>query len=168
MKKIILLSAFILICNEGFTQNSKGQAVYDQIIKEVMAHAESKLLKDSIALYTFAFQIEVKKVKDSTLVTSITVNDSIANVIFPNYDFLRKQNYKPFISRAKRATLVIPFGLVLVNYSPNKIVDKSITVKGLADTINKIFNYNQKENTDTEHFIYLRPMVMYVDKAVYD
>lgn len=168
MKKIILLSAFFLICHQGITQNSKGQAVYDQIVKEVMANTNSKLLKDSIALYTFAFQIEVKKVKDSTLVTSITVNDSIANVIFPNYDFLRKKNYAPYISKAKRATLIIPFGLVVVNYSPDKIVDKTITVKGLADTINKMFNYNQKDDTDTEHFIYLRPITMYVDKAVYN
>ena len=168
MKKIILLSAFFFICHEGFTQNTKGQAVYDQITKEVMEHSQSKLLKDSIALYTFAFQIEVKKVKDSTLVTSITVNDSIAKVIFPNYDFLRKKNYASFISKAKRATLIIPFGLVVLNYSPDKIVDKTITVKGLADTINKLFNYNQKENTDTENFIYLRPLIIYVDKTVYN
>jgi hypothetical protein len=169
MKKIILFFATFFICYNGFAQNDKGKDSYLQIRLALVRHLESNMLKDSIALYTFAFQIEVKKIKDSTLITSITVNDSIANIIYPNYDFLRKINYAPFISKAKQATLVIPVALVITNYnSPTKTVDTTIPIIDLADRISKMFNYNQKEDSDTEHFIYLRPCVIYHDKAVYD
>ncbi|WEK21616.1 MAG: hypothetical protein P0Y49_10755 [Candidatus Pedobacter colombiensis] len=152
----------------SFAQNSNRQAVIDNIRKEYMDNSKTDLLKDSIALYTFAIQIAVKKVKDSSIVTSIVVNDSIANTILPDHNFLRKINYAVFMSKVKRATIVIPFGFIVAHYHAKTWPERKITIDDLGSKIYKLFNYDLQKDTPTESFIYLSPFVTYADKSVYD
>lgn len=61
-----------------------------------------KHLKDSVALYSFAIELNVVKHKDSTLVKTINVNDSIAKVLYKDFDFLKYINFSSILKEKRK------------------------------------------------------------------
>lgn len=75
MKQAIII--LILFC--GIRTVSYGQGDYSPSIFRKISigiNSDADKLKDSIAFYSFAYKLVIKKYKDSTVVTDITVNDS--------------------------------------------------------------------------------------------
>lgn len=128
-------------------------------------------LKDSVALYTFAIELNVVKQKDSTLVKSINVNDSIAKVLYKDFDFLKYINFSSVLKEKKEAILVIPVAIQIAWVNKPTTATAMLKV-GNGEILNRIaamFNLDYKrKKTKTEHFIYLTPILHLTGTIVYD
>lgn len=102
------------------------------------------------------------------VVSRVSFNDIIAKVIFKDINLLKKINYIPFLTNKTNAVINIPVAYIVANYKANDLSEKKISLIGLQDNLYKLFNCTKNENCNTENNIYLKPMVITADKAVYD
>lgn len=166
MNKLYLIVLCLFVSNVAWAQNKAVENLSIEIAKNLQPNVSK--LKDSIAFYSFAFQIEIKKVKKSTVVEKITVNDSIAHVIFPDYTFLEKLDYRTLLMKSKRITLIVPVGLIIANFDSKKIPDYKISLIDFPRRIHNLFNSEFRKMKDLSNFIYMSPNIIIVDKAIYD
>ncbi|MGN8059404.1 hypothetical protein ACTJKN_24200 [Pedobacter sp. 22163] len=168
-KKMAVTIFTILFSISYFTsvaQNNNRDRLVNQIRKGLIIDITN--LKDSIAFYSFSIKIELKKNKTSVVARNISLNDSIAAKIISDYTFLKQINYSPIVGNAKQNFLLIPIGVIIANYEENRIYPHKIPVEDLADKINKLFNYDSRINNRIENYLYLNPIIIYVDKAIYN
>lgn len=130
-----------------------------------------KHLKDSVALYSFAIELNVVKHKDSTLVKTINVNDSIAKVLYKDFDFLKYINFSSILKEKKEAILVLPVAIQIawVNKPTTATAMLKVGNGEILDRIAAMFNLDLKrKKTKTDHFIYLTPILHLTGTIVYD
>lgn len=128
-------------------------------------------LKDSVALYSFAIELNVVKHKDSTLVKTINVNDSISKVLFKDFDFLKYINFSSVLKEKKEAILVIPVAIQItwINKPTTATPMLKISDGQILDRIAAMFNMDLKrKQTKTEHFIYLTPILYLAGTITYE
>lgn len=166
VNKLYFMVFCLFISNIVLAQNKGIENLSIEIGKNLQPDVSK--LKDSIAFYSFAFQIEIKKVNKHTIVEKITVNDSIAHIIFPDYSFLKKLDYGPLFRRSKYVTLIVPVGLIIANYESKKISEYKISLVDFSKRIHNLFNSEPRKKKDLTYFIYMSPSIITVDKAIYD
>jgi hypothetical protein len=93
---LILLAFSTTVCL--FAQDRLTARVTDQITSGLLKIDNTKL-KDSIAFYSWSYELKVKKLHDSTVVETISVNDSIAKLLISDYSFLSAINYKTVLGK---------------------------------------------------------------------
>jgi len=163
---VIILLLFSLICFSSAAQNTNRDRLLEQIRKGLII--DTKGLKDSIAFYSFSIKIELKKNKNSVVAGNISFNDSIAFKVIHNYSFLKQMNFKPIVMLARQNVLIIPIGVIIANYEEKRIYQHKIPVEDIALRINKLFNYDSSKKDMLENYLYLSPIIIYVDKAIYN
>lgn len=156
------------LCFQNSSAQHKKEEFISRLREKLYSFSTSEKLKDSIALYSFAIQIDIKKNKNSSI-KNVTSNDSISNVVFKkNYlPFLKKLNYDPILGEAKNATIIIPVAYIVANYKADDISEKKVPITDLSDKLYKLFNYIKKDENTPKNYIYLKPMITVVDKAIY-
>jgi len=166
MAVTIFTLLFSILYFKSVAQNNNRDRLVNKIRKGIIVKTTD--LKDSIAFYGFSIKIELKRNKKSLVASNITLNDSIGYKIVSDYAFLKKIDYSPVVGNAKQNFLIIPIGLIIANYEENRIYEHKIPVEDIGEKINKLFNYDSGTNNRTENYIYLNPIIIYVDKAIYD
>lgn len=116
MKTAILFSLFLLGSLSLFGQNNKIEppilAVY-----RLFAEANPKL-KDSLAIYAFNFELKISKRNGNTKVTCINANDTLAFILFPEYNKLSSIDYSSLMNSRSNIRLIIP--VLIYGSSPEK------------------------------------------------
>ena len=163
---IVLLIAFFSINQLSFAQSK--QKTSEEIEKILISTIDAKDIKDSIALYTFSIKINIKKVKGKSIVNGISFNDVVAKSIFKDINVLKKINYSSFLTTRNSVSLIIPIAYIVANYKVNDLSEKKIDIRNLQDNLYKLFNCIKNENCTTINNIYLKPIIITVDKAIYD
>jgi hypothetical protein len=166
--KVYLIILVLLFSISKFSFSQNKQTTIEEIEKTLASTMDAKDIKDSIALYTFCIQVNIKNVKGKSIVTGISVNDLVAKIIFKDIYLLKKINYSSFLGNKKNISLNIPIAYIVANYKANDLTEKKINIIGIQDNLYKLFNCTKKGNCITLDSIYLNPIIITVDKAVYD
>ncbi|MBC8987496.1 hypothetical protein H9X96_17140 [Pedobacter sp. N36a] len=128
-------------------------------------------LKDSVALYSFAIELNVVKHKDSTLVKTINVNDSIAKVLYKDFYFLKYINFSSVLKEKKEAILVIPVAIQITWINKPTMATPMLKAGDgeILDRIATMFNLDLKQKKlKTDHFIYLTPILYLAGTKTYE
>lgn len=168
MKKQFIFYILLFLSSYLSAQTISYDTPITKLQRSLVFKLQTKQLKDSIAFYSFAFKVDVNLVKDSTQITSVTVNDSIAYTVYSNFDFLKEINYASFISAGKRATIIIPVGIIVVNHDFLPSDARQMKIEGLTKNLNKLFDYNELNNDQIPKYIFLAPCIISTNKAIYD
>ncbi|WP_316794971.1 hypothetical protein [Pedobacter agri] len=171
MRRIRILIAistviFSFIYFKSTAQNISRDSLVDQIRKGLII--DTKNLKDSIAFYSFSIRINLKRNKASIVAEDIIINDNIAFKILSNVNFLNQIDFTPIVGEAKQNSLIIPIGIIVANHEENRIYKHKIPVEDIGIRIDKLFSYDPHSNNKIENNLYLNPIIIYVDKAVYN
>lgn len=157
--------------------NTFGQAIpsVDQINTEISARLSSPhftnlaKLKDSVALYAFAVELNVRRVKNKTVVDSIRTNDSIAQILYNDLDFLNDLNYSSVLEKRKKAIIIIPVGIMIAYTKQGTHIPPLVNAEDILTKILGMFNYHPKSrNRNTSDFLYLTPVMCLCSAKVYD
>jgi hypothetical protein len=167
MKKYILILLFLFVLFQKATAQ-KEQKIASEIENLLLSDLNGKEIKDSIALYTFSIQIDIKKVKNKTY-TAVSCNHPIAHQIFNNIKVLLNLDYAVFVQKAKNRIINIPVAYLVANYTNAGLKEKYISIKELQNNIYKLFNYSANDSAyKNDNYIYIKPIIITVDKTVYD
>ena len=163
----------IFVCLTFSFLNFKASAQTDDITtlrKQVhdclWSNLQFSAFKDSVAIYGFAFKIELNNVNGKTVVTSVAVNDAFAEKIFPHYQMLKEVDYSAISLGKTKTTLILPVCLILKGkhrYDEELIVP----IANIPDNILKIFYFDRNAQSTLTNYIYLTPMVSTLNNTVY-
>ena len=163
----------IFVCLTFSFLNFKASAQTDDLAaleKKVRNCLRSNLqfsvFKDSVAIYGFAFKIELNNVNGKNVVTSVAVNDSFAEKIFPHYQMLKEVDYSAISLGKTKTTLILPVCLILKGkhrYDEELIVP----IANIPENILKIFYFDRRAQSTLTNYIYLTPMVSTLNNTVY-
>ncbi|WP_316820850.1 hypothetical protein [Pedobacter gandavensis] len=129
---------------------------------------DMKLMKDSIAFYSLAVRIEVNKTNNKLIVERVVPNDTLDFVITKSYEALKKLDYSPIVSKSGRSVIILPIAILMFNYDSKVFHERKVTMTDFSKRINNLFDYGPGRNQKIENYIYLNPLFIYLDKAVYD
>jgi hypothetical protein len=136
-----------------------------KIIKAL--NPDGSKLKDSIAFYSWAYELSITKFKDSTIVEYITVNDSIAKVIIKDVSSLKAINFSSLLDKRDKAKLIIPISVIMTDYNASKEPTKMISFYDFSTRIRKLFNVRDGKEYDNND-IYFQPIMIYFSKKIND
>ncbi|MES2445818.1 MAG: hypothetical protein V4546_01475 [Bacteroidota bacterium] len=156
------------LCLNLLTRAQTKLQVEEKITHLLTTNIDAKEIKDSIALYTFSIKISLKKTKGKAMVDEISWNDPMANLIFKDINILKQVDYKVFLLNKSKTDIIIPVAYIVANYKTNDIGEKKISIIGLQESLYKLFNCTSQKNCMNDNINYLRPMIITVDKAIYD
>lgn len=170
MHKVLQLSMMIVLCLMVFLQSSAQTKEQKVLFDKIASGFNSDITKlpDSLAFYTFAIELHIKKLGDSTNIKSIMLNDSIGYLINKGYDYLRDLNFSAVMDGKKEATIILPVSLIVYNNNNPKIREQQLSFENLTHHIHKLFNYDALKKTINKRYIYLEPLMIYANKAVFD
>lgn len=172
---IILLSISLLDTDIAISQTTKEAAPtlqqkktsFEKSFYRIFTQSDnlcSKLLNDSVAIYTTNFKIEVVRKGIKTLVTKIEATDSLAYKLFPKYIELKEINFIELFNKSEqKITVVMP----IMVYGADKKKVKYKDIKGnpltnMNTAINALktsyFNFYAKGNV-FNRLIIARPMI---------
>lgn len=172
-KKSYILILLLLCIIKGYSQGLlTPKQINEKINDHIMGVGPNKLnlrnLKDSVDLYAFAIELKVSRKNKKTIVESISVNDSIAYVLYKDFDFLKDINYYSVLNNKKKATVVIPVA-ILIAYVKHPVSSKAmLKAEESMQKIIKMFNYSRKEpEKRSSGFIYLNAVMCICTTKVY-
>jgi hypothetical protein len=166
MKRYLL----IVICFFLFGQESFGQQreIVEKKIEETLAATlDGKGIADSIALYAFSIEVNIKEIKGK-IVAEVTCNDTIAHTIFKDIRVLKNIDYKPIMTGRHHVVINIPVAYIVANYKANDLSEKKISIANLQESLYRLFNHKKKGGLNYNRVVYTKPIIITVDKAVYD
>ncbi len=168
---IIIFVGSITICFAQNTLNSKdiNQKIEGFLISNGPDNPNKQKLKDSVDLYSFAIEIHVELRDKKTIINKVSVNDSIAYVLYKDFDFLKSINFISVMRGKKQAIIIIPVAIIIayVNHPVSSV--PMLKAETLMDKIVKMFNYDYKnKDKQTNDFIYLNPVVCLTGTKIYD
>lgn len=173
-KKSYILILLLLCIIKGYSQGLlTPKQINEKINDHIMGVGPNKLnlrnLKDSVDLYAFAIELKVSRKNKKTIVESISVNDSIAYVLYKDFDFLKDINYYSVLNNKKKATVVIPVA-ILIAYVNHPVSSRPmLKAEELLPKVVKMFNFNYKElEKRSSDFIYLNPVMCLCGTKYYD
>ena len=164
IQRMMLLSMLMIISVTSYSQDTYVNSIHYKVCKGLEFNLKN--LKDSVAFYSFAYEIKIRKVKDSTVVDQIRVNDSIANQAINNHEFLKRINFASLMGDRKELTLTIPVAMILRDYNSPKEVQPKISTYDFIERINKLFKVEGL--SDSLDNFYFRPVIVYLSKRVCD
>lgn len=176
LKHFLTLLLIFSFCNSCFAQNleRKIQKEKRKIQNFFLKDLPRKNTPDSTMIIGFSFKISVqeneKRIKQ---VISITANDSVAYKLFPNYESLKKIDYKLFMKDKNKADFIIPILIEMVSSQ----ADKYLTDEKLKDFMNErtffttikhdprsLFHNVKEEKDRIENYTYFEPVLIWIDK----
>ncbi|MCX2573808.1 hypothetical protein [Pedobacter sandarakinus] len=176
--RIIILFILIMLAGNSFGQPSSFQDEKAKIDDFLSKSIKLIKFKDTTTLYSFAFKLHIKKLKNKTLV-DISSNDSLAFIWFPKIKSLYSINYNSlFVGNRKEIDLIIP--ILIGTYG--SIHNKEMESLAVIEKIKSLF-YNQKDKSaaalqvpdwkrdivpKSYEMIYLYPFISIHDLNVYD
>ncbi|PWS26572.1 hypothetical protein DHW03_17550 [Pedobacter yonginense] len=168
---IIIIATSLTICFAQSELNSKeiNQKIEGFLISNEASIPNKQKLKDSVDFYSFAIEICVKLKGKNTIIDKISVNDSIAYVLYKDFNFLRSINFTSVMGGKKQAVIVVPVGIIIayVNHPVSKV--PMLEAEDLQNKIVKMFNYDYRnKDKHTNDFIYLNPIVSLTGTKTYD
>ncbi|MGN7990062.1 hypothetical protein ACTJKC_22165 [Pedobacter sp. 22226] len=165
-RSIGFILMFASLSISTFAQNNQREIINKKI--QACVVIDAKKLSDSAGFYGLAIRIELMKTKGKTIVEKIVVNDSLGNAIIKNYEGLKKLDYSSLVPSQGKSILVLPISVLVVNYSSKKIDGHKISLDMLIPKINKLFDYDPLRKNAVEGYIYLSPLLISIDKTVYN
>lgn len=166
MKKLIVILHFLIgISLTTTAQGDFSGPISDKMVKGLKSDASK--LKDSIAFYSWAYELKIDRFKDSTIVTKISVNDSISRLIVKDHSYLKNINFISLLGKRRRATLIIPISVILTGYDIKSESVRKISFYDFSTRIRKLFNIVDGTEAN-ENYIYFQPIMIYLSKTVYD
>ena len=166
MKHILITILFFGTYLSTFGQSNKHDDLAQQINRQLVIDLDK--LKDSAAFYSFSFRLELKNKNHMAVLDNFSVNDSIAYAVVENINFIKKLDYRKITFNGTRKTVIVPVGIIVMNYEGNAKPDGKILAVDLATKINQLFHYQANLKTKIDQFMYLPPIIIYGDKKVYD
>ena len=165
MKKIIVVIYFLI----GISLTTAAQGDFSGPLTFKIANGlkpDASKLKDSIAFYSWAYELKIDRFKDSTIVTKISVNDSISRLIVKDHSYLKNINFISLLGKRREATL-IPISVILTDYNVESESVRKISFYDFSKRIRKLFNIVSGTEYN-ENYIYFQPIMIYLSKTVYD
>lgn len=164
MKKTILSLLIVLVT--GYSGMAQSNNDTNEISQYLMKFDLNKL-KDSIAMYSFAFKVDIENDSEHIKISKIEVNDSLAYSLYKDFDFLKRVDYKTLLGKSKKSSVIFPVMIVLVGYSENDKPKQQVlplsNIYGIKRTIEQLFY----ENKNAGDYIYYRPTALFIDKTKY-
>lgn len=132
-------------------------------------------MPDSTIIIGFSFKIKVEKSSNGKILpVSIIASDSIAYKLYPKYEFLKAINYKPFLKNKKEADFIIPVLIEMVGSRPPKQHEREKLIDFLNETsfaktlykstLSMFHIIKEEEENYPENFIYLDPILIWMDR----
>ena len=104
--------------------------------------------------YMFSF-----KVPDNVAhVKNITASDSSASLIYKNYDFLKKIDYKLLVGERSICSIIFPVAIFL-DY-PTKTNSGMVSSTDVANKLVNVLYLSGSGMDDTSDYIYVRGLIM--------
>ncbi len=171
MIKTLILCFFLMFFLDANAQKPLSESEINKLISDSLFNGKLenfRKLKDSVDFYAFALELNIKKKGKYAIMETINTNDSIAYVIYDNFDFLKKINYSSILKERKSATIIIPVGIIIsyVNNPTGPI--PLLKAEELMPKLAKLFNKDFKKNNQLSKFIYLDPIICLCSTKVYD
>jgi hypothetical protein len=177
LKHFLTLLLILSFCNICFAQNPdrKIQNEKRKIQNFFLNDLPWKNTPDSTMIIGFSFKISVQEnEKGIKQVISITASESVAYKLFPNYESLKKIDYKLFMKDKKEADLIIPVLIEMVGpYQKDynsyekllKFYEENIFRREMFNEIRAMLHIDPLwDNTKTEEYIYFEPVFIWMDK----
>lgn len=169
MNKIFILCFLLTSFLSTYAQKALPEKDVNRLILETLSSNKQNLssLKDSIDFYAFAIELDVSSSNKNTHVTKIKVNDSVANTIYADFDFLKKINYVNMLKGRKQAKIIIPVGIIIA-YVKNPVMPVPLLkAEELMPKLSKLFKKDFEKNNPLSDFIYLDPFICLCSTKVY-
>lgn len=178
LKKIVTILILLSIHELSYSQLLKGKSKKEKkkIENFFLKDLPWKSTEDSTMIIGFSFKIKVEENEIGlSQATSITASDSIAYKLFPNYELLKTINYKLFLQNKKKAEFIIPVLIELVGsqtigyYDREKLINFSnntVFNKALYKGAWSMFHLNNDHIKNIENYIYLKPVIIWMDKRI--
>ncbi|CAM4064644.1 hypothetical protein SAMN06265348_102180 [Pedobacter westerhofensis] len=115
---IVLIAALIYFPKTVSAQIKGDSVLYDinkKVSKILSQNDVPRLIKDSIAIYTYTITIKIRNSKNGSTNAELSVSDAMLYTYFPNLKQLSKIDFKPLVLNTLGTTLVIP--IVIANKS---------------------------------------------------
>ena len=166
MKRVIVvLFLFFGTCLTSFAHGDFSGPLTNKIV--IGLNAVGTKLKDSIAFYSWAYRLKIRRFKDSTIVETISENDSIAKLIVNDPSYLKRINFSSVLGKRREATLIIPISVIVTDYNTSQDPAKKISFYDFSTRIRKLFNTRDGTEYD-ENQIYFQPIMIYLNKRIND
>jgi len=165
--KIQKICFIILLCcmsKIGFSQTPKEKELLK--LQKLFSRAISKdNFRDTNMTYMFSFKVDVTKGADNVAhIKNITASDSSASLIYKNYDFLKKIDYKLLMGERTICSFIFPVAIFL-EY-PTKTNSGMVSS---TDVANKLVNFLYLSGSgmdNTSDYIYIRGLIMRTSTVV--
>ncbi|MBB2151616.1 hypothetical protein [Pedobacter gandavensis] len=168
--KILILIIFGFISVHSVAQKPPKQqsdkALLERsIIKIIKRNVADRIIKDSIAIYSFNFKIEITKTNENKIkVDQLLVSDSLLYKICPNYSQFYDLDYKSLLTNRDHVTLIIP--IIIANTASistrefeNQRFETLIGIKSVAKTMEESFiRIASGDKQWKENVVVLRPI----------
>ncbi|MBB6498975.1 hypothetical protein [Pedobacter cryoconitis] len=116
----IIMGLLPLLSHGQNPEDKVGRPLWKKSVDSIFMKSSEpeKVLKDSVALYSFCLNLEIIKdqKRNKSKVVRLSVNDSIVYRLFPAYKKLYAINYTSLLRNQKKVNLVIP--IIISNTSP--------------------------------------------------
>jgi len=162
---------FLLWTTEIYGQQILSpQKINEKIVSYLMSPntIRTTQLKDSVDFYAFAIELKVSRIGNKTSVNTINVNDSIAYVLYKDFNFLKEINFHSIIKERKEAVIIIPVGIIIAYVKKPISTIPLLKAEELMPKIVKMFNKKYDSDNTLSDFIYLDPMMCIGGTKVYD
>lgn len=148
----------------GFSQTPKEKELLK--LQKLFSRAISKdNFRDTNMTYMFSFKVDVTKGADNVAhIKNITASDSSASLIYKNYDFLKKIDYKLLMGERTICSFIFPVAIFL-EY-PTKTNSGMVSS---TDVANKLVNFLYLSGSgmdNTSDYIYIRGLIMRTSTVV--
>lgn len=172
MKNLKALLIVILVTSYVSASAQKGGTIKGEkyrISRLLYENITIKPLKDSTAVYAFAFKVMVSKDANNKIkIDSLTANDDIAFKVFPKYRLLEKFNYVLFMADREEANFIFPVVIEIVGSQENG--DRTRLIEYFTDNaLRQSFIKNSVKmfyDEDTEKNVYFKPVTFSLDARV--
>ncbi|MBB2151617.1 hypothetical protein [Pedobacter gandavensis] len=165
---ILIIPVFISVhsvAQKPPKQQSDKALLEKSIIKIIQRNVADRIIKDSIAIYSFNFKLKITKTKEHKIkVDQLLVSDTLMYRIYPNYKQFYELDYKSLLTNRDHVTLIIP--IIIANTASistrefeNQRFDALIGIKSVVKTTEESFTRIASGNNQwNENVVIFRPM----------
>jgi len=156
--KIYFIILFCCFSTVGFGQTSKEKELLK--LQKLFSRAISKdNFRDTNMTYMFSFKVDFTKGHDKVAhVNKITASDSSASLIYNNYDFLKKIDYKLLMGERNNCSFIFPVAIFL-EY-PTKYNSGMVSSTDVAKKLVNFLYLSGSGMDNTPDYIYVPGLIM--------
>ncbi|WP_461788995.1 hypothetical protein [Pedobacter sp.] len=117
MRKLLIILLVFILHNANAQQNSSAE---DKIWKQVHnVLSDFNYPKDSLLIYSLNFMLKIEKKGNRFISSKVIANDSLAYVLFPNYNKLTGIDFSSILGANTKYDVVIP--ILIYGGSPESV-----------------------------------------------